>query len=215
MTEALYKLHAWFSPAYPVGAYTYSHGLETAIAEGLVEDFDGAATWIRDCLAQGAGRNDVILLALAWRAGGVGDEEALEELADLARALAASAERLLETEAQGVAFADVTEAAWGGAAPLPYPVAVGRAAAQHGTGLTDTCTLFLQAFASNLVSAAVRLVPLGQTEGQRILAGLMPLCLELAAEAAEAGVDDLGGCAIGADIASMRHEVQDVRLFRS
>lgn len=215
MTAALYKLHAWLSPSYPIGAYTYSHGLEYAVASGLVEGPASAERWIADCLSHGAGRTDAILLAHAWRAEHAGDPQVLDEIAELALALAPSAERLLETEAQGAAFTQVTAEAWGGGGPLPYPVALGRAAARHQIGLADTCTLFLQAFASNLVSAAIRLVPLGQTDGQRILARLMPLCLDLAAEAERAKLDDIGGCAIRADIASMQHETQTTRLFRT
>jgi urease accessory protein len=214
MTEALYKLHAWLSPGYPVGAYTYSHGLENAIAEGLIEDVDSARAWIDDCLKHGGGRSDAILFAQTYRADG---EDALAEISELALALAPSTERLLETRAQGRAFADVTEAAWGNGAPhdRPYPVAVGQAAAAHGIALEAALVVFLQAFVANLVSAAVRLVPLGQTEGARIVAGLMPDVLALAEAAAAAGLDDIGGFAIHADIASMRHETQETRLFRS
>ncbi|MEM1299103.1 MAG: urease accessory protein UreF [Pseudomonadota bacterium] len=214
MTEALYKLHAWLSPGYPVGAYTYSSGLETAVDSGVVRDATGTTDWVRDMLAA-QGRNDAILLAAAHRAEEAGDAMALDDLAELATALAPSAERLLETEGQGAAFADVTNAAWGGSGPAPYPVAIGRAAAAHGVPLEETLVIFLQAMASNLVSAAIRLVPLGQTEGQRIVADLMLGILALAREAMQSTLDDVGGCAIGADIASMRHETLDVRLFRS
>lgn len=209
MDEALYKLTAWLSPAYPVGAFAYSHGLEWAAAAGDVADAASAEAWIADCLAQGAGRTDAILLAQAWRGGDAA------ELDELARVLAPSAGRLLETAAQGAAFGAVTEAAWGGGEPLAYPVAVGRAAAAHGIPLEATAQMYLGAFAANLVSACVRLVPLGQTEGQRIVAALAPLTGRVAAEALAATLDDIGGCAIRADIASMRHETQATRLFRT
>ncbi|MBY8974627.1 urease accessory protein UreF [Rhodobacteraceae bacterium NNCM2] len=210
MTEALLKLHAWLSPGYPVGAYTYSHGLERAVEDGVVTSAPALAAWVEDCLTRGAGRSDAILLAHAWRA----PED--DGIAELALALTPSAERLLEAEAQGAAFAQVTGDAWGEpVAPAPYPVAVGRAAAAHRVPLAETLQVYLQAFAANLVSAAVRLVPLGQTEGQRVLAGLSPIIAALAEEAAAAPLDQIGGCAIGADIASMRHETQNVRLFRS
>ena len=128
------KLSAWLSPAYPVGAYTYSHGLEWAISQGLVEDYKTALDWISDCLIHGAGRNDAILLAHAWRAVASGDRATLAELSELATALAPSAERVLETEAQGAAFADATRRAWGDGAcqNAPYPVAVGAAAGRAG-----------------------------------------------------------------------------------
>ena len=226
MTEALLKLHAWLSPGYPVGAYTYSHGLEWAVSSEQVRDIETAKQWISDCLRHGAGRSDAILLAHAWRTARDGDEADLEELSELAEALAPSTERLLETQAQGSAFADVTRVAWpadgkGGEDPhpthsaTPYPIVVGRAAAEHGITLDQALPLYCQAFVTNLVSAAVRLVPLGQTQGARIVAGLMPLCLSVAAEAEAASLDDIGGFTLGADIASMRHETLDTRLFRS
>ncbi len=211
MTDALYKLAAWLSPAYPVGAFSYSHGLESAIGSGAVTNRDTLFDWIKDCIECGAGRNDAILIAATYR-----DPESLE-IADLAAAIQPSRERLLETMAQGGAFATTTEAAWGGASAdsVAYPVAVGRAAAAHDVPLEDTIALFLQAFTANLVSVGVRLIPLGQTQGQRIVAGLMPVCGAVAKDALAAGLDDIGGATIMADIASMKHETQTVRLFRS
>ncbi|SEA43255.1 urease accessory protein UreF [Rubrimonas cliftonensis] len=208
---AVQALVAWLSPGYPVGAFAYSHGLERAVADGAVRDAQTLQAWVGDVLARGSGRNDAILLAAAHRAP---DDLAP---AELAAALAVSRERLLETEAQGAAFARTTAQAWGAGdgGPAPYPVAVGRAAAAAGAPLETALTLYLQAFAANLVSVAVRLVPLGQTEGQRALAALAPLCAAVAAEAAGAGLDDLGGAAFAADIAAMRHETQAVRLFRT
>ena len=217
MSDALYKLASWLSPAYPVGAFTYSHGLEHAVAAGDVRCASSAKAWIADCVAHGAGRTDAILLVSAHRAVVASDQTALREVSELALALAPSSERLLETAAQGRAFAEVTGAAWsgGGQECPPYPVAVGAAAASHGIAAETTVQMFLHAFASNLISACVRLVPLGQTEGQQVLATLMPTCLSVTAEALEAGIDDIGGCSVRADIASMNHETQEVRLFRS
>lgn len=205
--SSLLTLMAWLSPAYPVGTFAYSHGLERAIHDGQVRDAAGLADWIADLLEHGAGRTDALLLAAAWRG---------EAVADLAAALAPSAERLLETEAQGTAFAATTAAAWGGLeTPVPYPVAVGRAAGERGLPLEVTLAAFLQAFVSTLVSAGIRLVPIGQTEGQRIIAALAPHCLSLARTAAGGALEDIGGCAILSDIASMRHETLTTRLFRS
>jgi len=158
----------------------------------------------------GAGRTDAILLAHAWRA------PADAHLATLAGALAPSAERLVETEAQGAAFAATTAAAWGpDMAASPYPVAVGRAAALNGVPLAETVALYLHAFAANLVSAGVRLIPLGQTSGQAIVARLAHVIRTVAAEAVGASLDEIGTACILGDIAAMRHETQAVRLFRS
>lgn len=217
MSEALFKLTTWLSPAYPVGAYTYSHGLEWAVETGDVYDAATALAWISDCVEHGAGRSDAILLVHAHRAALAADPAALDTLSELAFALAPSTERMLEAEAQGAAFAKVTEAAWGngGYEHPPYAVALGVASAWHDVDITMTVEMFLHAYVSNLISASVRLVPLGQTEGQKSLATLMPVVQRVAAEAQVANIDDIGGCAIRSDIAAMRHETQEVRLFRS
>ena len=210
--EALLTLAQWLSPAYPVGAFAWSHGLEQAVQDGAVHDAASLADWLGVMLSAGSGRTDAILLVAAAGAEGV----ALEEIAALAAALAPSRERLAETMGQGAAFAAVTREVWGFAMPdMPYPVAVGRAAALAGLPAVPVATLFLQAVASNLVQAAQRLMPLGQTEAQRVLAGLAPLCVEVAGAAAEAGLDGIGGAAFAIDIASMRHEGMEPRLFRS
>ena len=214
----------WLSPAYPVGGYSYSHGLEWIVEAGKTRDAATLGAWIEDVLAHGAGRSDVIFLAEAWRALAVGDMAALEQVAELAAALAPSAERRLETMAQGTAFLAATLAAW----PKPelaalaaegrevaYPIAVGAAAAAHGLPLVETAQAFAQAFAANLVSAGVRLIPLGQSDGLRVLARLEPLIPRVVAAALACTLDDIGGAAIAADIASMRHETQYTRLFRS
>ena len=203
-------LAAWFSPGYPIGAYSYSHGLEWAVAAGQVGDAAGLAAWVADILEFGAGHTDAMLLAAAWRA------EDPAEAAALASALAPSAERHLETMAQGAAFARVTAAAWGVAVPaVAYPVAVGHAARMLALPLDATATLYLQAFAANIVSAGVRLVPVGQTDGQKITAGLVPLAARVAAAAVAAPPEAIGGVALRADLAAMLHETQYTRLYRS
>jgi len=208
----LLTLTQWFSPAYPVGAFAYSHGLEQAVAEGQVTDAASAEAWIGDVLAHGGPRTDVTLLGAAYHAG----VKETEEIDALSRSLAPSKERLLETVQQGRSFARTTAAIWGGDLPdLTYPVAVGRAAGLHGFPLTTVATLYLHAFAANLVSAAIRIVPLGQTEGQLALARLSNLCPSLASDALQDTPDDIGSCAFLADIASMRHETLYSRIFRS
>lgn len=217
---ALYRLMAWLSPSYPVGAFTHSHGLEWEVEAGTVRDAGGLRAWIGDILRHGAGRQDAILLAETWTAERAGDAARLAMVAELAAALAPSRERRTETMSQGRAFALATEAAWPVSASkdpadLAYPVAVGLAAARHAIPLEPTLVAYLHAFAANLVSAGVRLVPLGQTDGQRAIARLEPVVAEIAAEALAAGLDDIGGCTLLADIASMRHETQYTRLFRT
>jgi urease accessory protein len=214
----------WLSPAYPVGAYSYSHGLEWLVEAGQVKDLETLVAWIEDLLAHGAARSDVIFLAETWRALAAGDVGALEEVAELAAAFAPSAERRLETLAQGTAFLAATLAAWrkpqlealaADGREVAYPVAVGASAAAHGLPLAETAQAYAQAYVANLVSAAVRLIPLGQSDGLRVLARLEPLIPRVVAAALGCTLDDVGGAAVAADIAAMRHETQYTRLFRS
>ncbi|MFN3146072.1 MAG: urease accessory protein UreF [Paracoccaceae bacterium] len=208
-SAALLTLAQWLSPAFPVSGFAYSHGLEAAIAAGDVTDAAGLEAWVGDLLALGSGRADAILLCAALRG------EDADTLAATARALAASAERLEETEALGSAFA-ATLAALGMDVPAaPYPVAVGVAARTLGLPAEVVAAQYLQAFAATLIGAAVRFMPLGQSAGQGVLTRLRPVVLAVAAEAAEAGPEDIATCVPGADIAAMRHETMDVRIFRT
>jgi urease accessory protein len=208
---ALLTLVQWLSPAFPTGAFACSHGLETAMVAGEVATADALTDWCHDILAHGAGRNDAILLAHALRPGA--DHDALSALA---RALAATSERLSETVDLGAALTLTTNALTGtDHAPAPLPVALGRAAAPLGLPPAQVCALFLQGFAGTIVSAAVRFMPLGQTDGQRVLAALHPLILRLADEAASAPLTAIAGAAFRADIASARHETLSVRIFRT
>lgn len=220
--EALALLHAWLSPGYPTGAFAYSHGLEQAIADGQIRDAASLEAWLSDILLHGAGRSEALLVAEAWSA----PED--PGPAERALALAASAERRHETLAQGAAFLSVTEAVWTGSltgadeASVAYPVALGRAARRVGVPLAPLLPLVLQAFVSNLVSAAVRFVPLGQTEGQQVLRALLPLCRQVADEAraaaarcSETPLDAHGTACFRSDIAAMRHETLETRVFRT
>ncbi|MEP2530150.1 urease accessory protein UreF [Shimia sp.] len=211
--DPILTLTQWLSPAYPVGAFSYSHGLEQAVHAGRVHDANSFSDWLSDVLQHGAGRNDVILLAVAWHSA---NPETLQDIDDLARALAPSAERLLETDQQGAAFAQTTAAVFAtDLTALTYPVAVGRAARLQNLPLRDTARLFLHAFAANLTSAAIRLVPLGQTAGQSALHAITPLCQSIADHAITQPPDAIAASAFATDIASMTHETQYSRLFRS
>lgn len=209
-TAARLTLAQWMSPAFPVGGFAYSHGLEQAVAAGDVTDATGLEGWLADVLERGSGWSDAVLLARALDSAA--DHAALS---DLALALCASRERAQETAALGAAFTLATNALTGaGHAPAPHPVAVGRAAAGLGLLPEEVVALYLQAFAGNLVQAAVRFVPLGQTEGQRVLMALGPLCLRLAGTACLPGAEP-GGAAVGADLAAMAHETMETRIFRT
>ena len=215
----------WLSPAFPVGAFAYSHGLEWAYEAGDVTDAASLAAWLADLGRFGAPHLDAALFAQAFRAAAAADWPALDAVNELAVALAGSAERRLETTAQGAAFRVAARAAWDCEAlarlsardgePLAYPVAVAAAAAGCGMALSRAAEAFVVGQFANLVSAATRLGIVGQTAGLKILAGMSPELSALAREAAAASLDDLGACALRSDIAAMRHETQYSRLFRS
>ena len=210
-TAALLALVQWLSPAFPTGGFAYSHGLETAIADRRITSAAGLQVWIAGILRHGAGRQDGLLLALALRPGA--DLDALEATA---RALAPSSERLAETVDQGAAFARTVAAVRGRMLPArPLPVAVGEAAAELDLPPAQVVALYLHGFAAALVSVGVRFVPLGQTEGQAVLAALHPLIEATAGWAVQAELQDLGSAALAADLASLAHETMAVRIYRT
>jgi len=266
MTEpaALQRLVTWLSPAFPVGAFAWSAGLETAIADRRVTDSERLQNWIEGALAHGGTRTDAILLAHAWRAvsgiecvapplpasptrgeawaGDTGQNvpqsqigtsplvgeagrggatrAALSDLADLSLALTGSRERWLETTITGDNY--VLAAKHWPTPTLaflpqlcPYPIAVGAIAAAHDIDLADTLLAWLTATVHGQISVAVRLVPLGQSDGLGVMAGLEPRIAALATSAASASLADLGAIAYAADIAQMRHETLEPRIFRS
>jgi urease accessory protein len=222
---ALYRLITWLSPAFPVGAFSYSSGIEWAVESGDIADADSLTHWLGVLLAEGSGFCDAVFLAQAHRAASSRDSDQLRDIAELAAAFVPSRERHLETTAQGRAFIEIARAAWNSdlleqtiascETSIAYPVAVGLVSAAHEIPLAPTMHAFLHALTSNWISAGARLVPLGQTDSQRVLALLEPTVAATAARAMDASLDDLGSATFRADLASMRHESQYTRLFRS
>lgn len=218
-------LLAWLSPSFPVGSFAFSHGLEWAIEAGDVKDLATLSAWIGSLVESGGCYNDAVLLAVAWRAMHRGDVRALDDANQLAVGLAGSRERRLETVAQGNAFLNTVTAAW--AAPaidetrarlcgdVAYPIAVAIASAAHDMPLPATLETYCLAVVQNLISASVRLNAVGQTDGQRTIAALLPMTQVLARKAQGATIDDVGGAAFRSDIAALKHETQYTRLFRS
>jgi urease accessory protein len=215
---ALLRLMAWLSPVFPVGGFSYSHGLERAVHDGAITDGDSLATWLRTLIEVGSGWNDAILFAESWRRAR--DHGDLDEVAALAEALAGSRERHMETMLQGAAFLKAASA-WPNPvlqrlpAECAYCVVVGAIAGGNGIALPDALSAFLQAFFSNLVQAAIRLGVIGQARATSLLAGFEPLALATAARAAGSTLDDVGGCAFISEVMAMKHETQYSRLFRS
>ena len=223
---ALYRLMTWLSPAFPVGAFSYSSGIEWAVEAGDITDAASLRDWLAAMLTGGSGFCDAVFLAQAHRAASAQDEASLREIAELAAAFVPSRERQLETSTQGRAFVEIARSAWAcdgldgmvaacGSSIMVYPVAVGLVSAGHAVPLEPALHAFLHAVVSNWISAGARLVPLGQTDSQRILARLEADVAATAKRALDASLDDLGSATFRADLASLRHETQYTRLFRS
>jgi urease accessory protein len=216
------ELLIWLSPAFPVGAFAYSQGLETAVDRGWIADAATLGDWLAALTAHGALRNDLIILSLIRRAAGA---PAIDAIAELSAALQPSRERAEEALIQGQAFLQAYRAGWSEReaqdiavptdAAVTLPVAVGLASRAHALPLPATLIAYATAFHTNLVSAAIRLGVIGQFDGQRVLAGLLPDLRAVCAFAADAAEDDLGSATFAADLASIGHETQGVRLFRS
>ena len=229
MTEAevaaLYRLMTWLSPSFPVGAFSYSSGIEWAVEAGDITDAASLRGWLAAMLADGSGFCDGVFLAQAHRAVLAQDGATLRGIAELASALVPSRERQLETTAQGRAFIEIARAAWSSPGlneiiaacdgAIVYPVAVGLVSAAHNIPLAPALHAFFHAVVSNWISAGSRLIPLGQTDSQRVLSGLEPVVAATAKRALAASLDDLGSATFRADLASLRHETQYTRLFRS
>lgn len=212
MTDpARLALAHWLSPAFPTGAFAFSGGLEQAVAAGAVADAAGFGLWLSDLIRHGTGWQEAVLIAAALKPGAD-----LVALSDLACALAPSSERLHETRTQGAAFARTVAALTGrDLPPRPLPVAVAEAAAPLGLPPAEVIAAHLLALATNLTQVAIRLIPLGQSQGHGVLAALLPAVPPLAARAAAATLDDLGAASLGADLAAMAHETLQPRLFQS
>jgi urease accessory protein len=222
---ALYRLMTWLSPAFPVGAFSYSSGIEWAVEAGDITDAASLRDWLAAMLTEGSGFCDAVFLAQAHRAALAKDGASLREIAELAAAFVPSRERQLETTTQGRAFIEIARSAWASDGlddmvaacdgAIVYPVAVGIVSAVHCLPVAPAMHAFLHAVVSNWISAGARLVPLGQTDSQRILAALEANVAATAKRALKASLDDLGSATFRADLASLRHETQYTRLFRS
>jgi urease accessory protein len=222
---ALYRLMTWLSPSFPVGGFSYSSGIEWAVEAGDITDAVSLKDWLASMLTDGSGFCDAAFLAQAHCAVETDDPRALDETVELAAAFVPSRERQLETSTQGRAFIEIARAAWNCdrldrtlarcGEPIVYPVAVGIISAAHAIPLAPTLHAFLHALVSNWISGGSRLIPLGQTECQRVLASLEVEVAATARRAMSATPDDLGSATFRADLASLRHETQYTRLFRS
>ena len=218
MTElqSLIRLQTWLSPAFPTGAFSYSHGLEAAIHSGHITSKEELFSWLKSLLKSGPGWNDAVLLSESWRLSN--NAQSIDKISKLASALSFSRERYLETTSQGAAFLKAVEA-W---IPLrnlpelpPLPVVVGAACGKLEIDLLQSLAAYLHAYISNQIQAALRLMKLGQQAGVNLLSELENAILETAKLASQSSLDDLGSNTIVADIVAMQHETLPSRIFRS
>ena len=226
MVDPLYRLLAWLSPAYPIGAFSYSHGVETAVEEGFITDRVSLVGWLQTVLTDGTGRVDGALFAAAWRAADAKDWKTFDAIAERAAAWRGTSEMALESRQQGGSFLSITKNAWKHpdldaaharlAGEIALPVAVALASAVHGIALEMALSGYLHAFTANLISAALRTVPLGQSDGQLALAALEAYVNQTARAAmAVQSLDEVGTATPLLDWCSLKHETQYTRLFRS
>ena len=225
-SDPLYRLLAWLSPAYPIGAFSYSHGVETAVEEGLIADRASLVAWLDSVLRRGTGAVDGPVFAAGWRAATEADWPAFDAIAERATAWRGTSEMALESRQQGGSFLSITRTAWPHPAldevhrrlqgELALPVAMALAASVHGIALEQALAGYLHAFTANLISAALRAVPLGQTDGQIALAALEAAVHDATRMAIEVeSLDEVGTATPLLDWCSLRHETQYTRLFRS
>ncbi len=224
----LLRLMAWLSPSFPVGAFSYSHGLEYAVEVARVTDRESLRDWTAAVLLHGSGRVDSALFRASHEAVTDGDPELIDWALERGDAMRATRELGVESEGQGRAFVDAVSGPWPAPAldwlrdaaaclerPIVYPVAVGVAAAAHDIPLYPALSAYLHAFAANLVSAGLRLVPLGQSDGQQVISELEPMIQQASAAALTRSRVDIGSATVLADWTSASHETQYTRLFRS
>ncbi|MBT3990928.1 MAG: urease accessory protein UreF [Rhodospirillaceae bacterium] len=226
--EALLDLMNWLSPSFPVGGYVYSHGIEMAVEEGQIYNEQELVRWISAALTQGAGRIDGGLFKAAWQAVEEGDSEALKSTIELGDILRGTSEMALESAAQGQAFMDtilqtrdfqglkeISENMKADNRKASHAIAVAIVAALAGIQLRPALLAYYHGFTTNLVSAGIRLVPLGQIAGQRSIEALKPTVAATSQAVLDGELDTLGTAAPVIDWASMKHETQYTRLFRS
>lgn len=225
---ALLRMQTWLSPAFPTGAYSYSHGLEWAVEAGHVDDRESLVNWLEADLCYGSGRNEAIFFSEAWHCVADDDRTKLLEVAELAIVFRGTSEFALETSQQGAACLATLRHAWPdrvlawlsgalqerGVQPA-LAVVLGARSARQGIPASLALPAFLQSYIANLVTSGIRLIPLGQTDGQLVIAELERAILTASAQAQKATIPDLGSAAFMVDLASMAHETQYTRLFRS
>ena len=208
LNQNVQVLQNWFSASFPIGAFAYSHGLETAIQNNVVTDPNTLTDWLEFILKYGSGYNDGLCLKATYQG---------EDVNQLCLSLSAGHERELETLEQGCAFATAVNKSYGLSLPngLAYPIAVGMASAQLHLDLLLTLQCYLQGFAANMISVGARSIPIGQIAAQKCLVEIFPIIKTLAIKLLQTPLTDIGGCAVFGDLMSLQHEENIPRLYRT
>ena len=200
----------WLSPAFPIGGFAYSHGLEWAINKGYVSNREELQNWVSDLLEYGSLKNDAILIKLVLK----GSDP--KEINELALALCSASERLSETQLQGGAFCKIMREVWSlEMDELTLPIALALAAKNENIDQNLVVPAYLHSFCSNLISVAMRLIPIGQTDGQKTLRELSPLISDSVRAVAKSDKDDLGSACFLSDVSAMQHEYLQPRVFKT
>jgi urease accessory protein len=221
---ALLRLQSWLSPTFPNGAYSYSHGLEWAVEAGFVSDRESLVDWLGADLCHGTGRNEAIYFSEAYRCAIEDDPTRLMFLAELAAASRGTSEFVLESSQQAAACLSMLRHVWPDrvletlsefqSQPV-IAVILGLRSAREQIPQCLALPAFLQSYVANLVNAGVRLIPLGQTDGQLAIAELESAVLLASHQGCRATLDDLGSAGLTVELSSIAHESQYTRLFRS
>ena len=208
LKESLQILQTWFSPSFPVGSFSYSHGLEAMINDNLIKSKEDILEYLKCILKYGSGKNDIILIKYAYQG---------EEINDLALSLCPTKERKIESIEMGNAFRKVLEDSWNYKIQenTAYPVSVGKAAKYFKIPLNLTIISYLQSFASNLINVCIKHIPIGQKVGQDCIIQMYDLIREIENESKNLELEDLGGVCFNSDIYSIKHENLKTRIYKT
>ncbi|MDA9564794.1 urease accessory protein UreF [Alphaproteobacteria bacterium] len=201
-------LFSWFSPNFPIGSFNFSHGLEAAVEMKFIHDSFTLENWISNLITDGSGKTDVILLSNAYRG---------KNINELALALCPSKERWIESIKLGKSFSKNIRDNWSYNIEddLAFPVALGKAGSFFSIPLDQLLIIFLQSFASNLITFGMKHIPLGQSAGQKILINLIPVIQEQSMKYKNYDIKDIGSSAFISDLASMYHENLKNRIYQT
>ena len=212
------KLLTWNNQSFPIGSYCFSSGLEFAVESKLIQSGKDLQYWLNDLLKYGSLYSDALILLEAWKLASKKENNKINDLNNFAVSLNQSNEKYIENYEQGKSFIKITEDAWNHkyiSKKLVYPIAYAVAAVQENINMEDVLICYLHSSLCNLLAAGIKLIPLGQTEGQKIQIALNTYIEEEYKNILKKNFNDIGNCGWVNDIISMKHENQFTRTFRT